>query len=255
MTDHILVTTDNRIARIEIHRPEKKNALLASMYQGLADAIRAAEQDPSVRVLMIHGQANCFSAGNDLEDFLGKPPHDEDAPVTRFLQAISTAAKPLVAAVGGPAVGIGTTMLLHCDLVYATPGAKFRLPFASLGLVPEAASSLLLPMIAGYQRAAELLLLGQPFGAEKAAAAGIVTEIVPEADLLEYARNAALALAALPPNSVRMTKALMKQTHADTVARHMAEESRLFRQQLASPEAKEAFTAFFEKRAPDFSRF
>lgn len=255
MTDLIRVTTEQQITRIEINRPEKKNALLVSMYQAMADALRTADADPAVKAILIHGKPDCFSAGNDLEDFLGKPPHGEDAPVTRFLHAISTVAKPIIAAVGGPAVGIGTTMLLHCDLVYATPAAKFRLPFTSLGLVPEAASSLLLPAIAGYQRAAELLLLGQPFGADKAAAAGIVTAIVPEAELLDHATRAALAITALPASSVRMTKALMKSGQSAQVAERMAEESRLFRQQLASPEAKEAFTAFFEKRAPDFSRF
>jgi enoyl-CoA hydratase/carnithine racemase len=157
--------------------------------------------------------------------------------------------------VAGPAVGIGTTMLLHCDLVYAAPSARFQLPFVSLGIVPEAASTLLLPMTAGYQRAAELLLLAQPFGAEKALAAGIVNEVVPEAALVERARAAALALAALPPQSVRLTKRLMKRPLAASIADQMAEEFRLFAEQVESPEAKEAFTAFFEKRKPDFSRF
>jgi enoyl-CoA hydratase/carnithine racemase len=146
-------------------------------------------------------------------------------------------------------------MLLHCDLVYASQGARFQMPFVPLGLVPEAASSLLLPMIAGYQRAAELLLLGQPFGAEKALAAGFVTEIVPEAELLEYARNAAAAIAALPPASVRAAKALMKRPLLQAIAAQMEEESRIFSERLQSGEAKEAMTAFFEKRKPDFSRF
>jgi enoyl-CoA hydratase/carnithine racemase len=255
MASPILTETRQRIARIELNRPDKKNALTVEMYQALSDALRAADADPQVRAILIHGQAGCFCSGNDLKDFLDQPPHGEDAPVMHFLRGISVAAKPLIAAVGGPAVGIGTTMLLHCDLVYATPEACFQLPFVPLGLVPEAGSSLLLPMIAGYQRAAELLLLGKPFSAEKALAAGIVTEIIPADELLEYARDAAAYVASLPPASVRMTKALMKQRHAALVGERIAEESKLFRERLASPEAKEAMSAFFEKRKPDFSRF
>jgi enoyl-CoA hydratase/carnithine racemase len=157
--------------------------------------------------------------------------------------------------VGGAAVGIGTTMLLHCDLVFAAPGARFQLPFVPLGLVPEAASSLLLPAIAGYHRAAAMLLLGEPFGADGALAAGFVTEVVPEDRLLARARGAAAALAALPPASVRLTKDLMKRGLSGAVAERMAEEGRLFAERLVSPEAREAMTAFFEKRRPDFSRF
>jgi enoyl-CoA hydratase/carnithine racemase len=208
-----------------------------------------------VRVVLIHGKADCFTAGNDLKDFLQKPPSSGDSPVFQFLRGISTATKPIVAAVAGPAVGIGTTMLLHCDFVYASPNTRFQMPFVTLGLVPEAASSLLLPMLAGYQRAAELLLLGKPFTAEKALAAGIVTEIVPEGGLLERALETAANLAALPPASVRMTKSLMKSRHAGSVVEQMAKEGEHFRAQLGSAEAKEAMTAFFEKRKPDFSRF
>jgi enoyl-CoA hydratase/carnithine racemase len=178
MTDLILTETRDRIARIEINRPDKKNALTVAMYRAMADAVAAAEADPQVRVILIHGRADCFCAGNDLKDFLEQPPHGEGAPVSQFLQRIAVAKKPLIAAVGGPAVGIGTTMLLHCDLVYAAPETRFQLPFVTLGLVPEAASSYLLPKIAGYHRAAELLLLGKPFTAQAALAAGIVTEII-----------------------------------------------------------------------------
>jgi len=255
MGAHVVVETRDRIARIEIARLDKKNALTLEMYQALADALVAAEDDAQVRAVLIHGAADCFCSGNDLKDFLERPPHGEESPTWRFLRAVSSAAKPLVAAVGGAAVGIGTTMLLHCDLVYAAPNARFQLPFVPLGLVPEAASSLLLPMIAGYQRAAELLLLGQPFGSAKALGAGFVTEVVPEGELIEYARNAALALAALPPASVRLTKQLMKGRMAQAVAAQLALESGHFRERLASPEAKEAMSAFFEKRKPDFSRF
>lgn len=252
---HIRTETRDRIARIELDRADKKNAITADMYQAMADALRAAEADPQVRVVLIHGKPDCFTAGNDLKDFLQKPPSGGESPVFQFLHAISTAGKPLVAAVAGPAVGIGTTMLLHCDFVYAAPSARFQMPFVPLGLVPEAASSLLLPMVAGYQRAAELLLLGKPFTAEKALAAGIVTEIVREGKLIEHALETAAALAGLPPSSLRLTKELMKSRYASTIAEAMKSEGEKFRAQLASAEAKEAMQAFFEKRKPDFSSF
>jgi enoyl-CoA hydratase/carnithine racemase len=254
MSKLILTETRNRVATIQLNRPEKKNALTDDMYEAITDALRAAEADAQVRVTIVQGQPDCFCAGNDLTDFLERPPQREAAPVSQFLRTISTVSKPIIAAVGGPAVGIGTTMLLHCDFVYATPEARFQLPFVPLGLVSEAASSLLLPMLAGYQRAAELLLLGKPFTAEKALAAGIVTEIIPT-DLIEYARDAAAYVAALPPESVRLTKALMKRTYAAQVAERISEESTLFRERLRSPEAKEAFAAFLQKRKPDFSGF
>ena len=251
----IRTETRDRVARIEIARLDKKNALTADMYGAMADALAAAESEPAVRAILIHGARDCFTAGNDLKDFLERPAGGVASPGFRFISALPKLAKPLVAAVGGPAVGIGTTMLLHCDLVYAAPGARFQLPFVPLGLVPEAASSLLLPMIAGYQRAAELLLLGRPFSAEQALAAGIVTEIVAGDDLLEHARAAAAAVAALPPASVRLTKQLMKRQLVAPIAAQMEEEGRLFAGRLQSGEAKEAMTAFFEKRKPDFSRF
>jgi enoyl-CoA hydratase/carnithine racemase len=245
----------DRILRVEFARAEKKNALTVAMYAAIADALVGAAGDAGVRAVLVHGARGCFTAGNDLKDFLEQPPQGEGSPVFRFLREISTFPKPLIAAVSGPAVGIGTTMLLHCDLVYAAPEARFHLPFVPLGLAPEAGSSFLLPYIAGYQRAAELLLLGRPFDAEKALAAGIVTEIVPEEELLEYARDAALGVAALPPAAVRETKALMKSGFAARTAEALRAEGAVFRERLASPEAKEAMTAFFEKRKPDFSRF
>ena len=252
---HILTETKDRVLRIEIARPDKKNALTQEMYKALADALAAADGDPAVRVALIHGARDCFTAGNDLKDFINRPPHTETSPTFRFLRGLARFGKPLLAAVNGAAVGIGTTMLLHCDLVYAAPGARFQLPFVPLGLVPEAGSSFLLPYIAGYQRAAELLLLGQPFGAEKAHAAGFVTEIVPASELFERARAAALAIAALPPAAVRATKALMRGRFVKRVSEAMDEEGKVFSERLASPEAREAMTAFFEKRKPDFSRF
>jgi len=255
MSANILVETKDRIARIEIARVDKKNALTQDMYRAMLKALEAADADAQVRAILIHGARDCFTAGNDLKDFLESSPGDGPRASFQFIQALPKVAKPLIAAVGGAAVGVGTTMLLHCDLVYASQGARFQMPFVPLGLVPEASSSLLLPMIAGYQRAAELLLLGQPFGAEKALAAGFVTEIVPEAELLDCARNAATAIAALPPASVRAAKALMKRPLLQAIAAQMEEESRIFSERLKSGEAKEAMTAFFEKRKPDFSRF
>jgi enoyl-CoA hydratase/carnithine racemase len=255
MSQQIIVETRDRITRIELNRPEKKNALNPGMYAAMAQALIAADADAQVRAVLIHGQSGCFTSGNDVKDFLELPRGPADSPASGFLRAISGAKKPLVAAVGGPAVGVGTTMLLHCDLVYAAPNARLQMPFVPLGLLPEAASSLLLPAMAGYRRAAEMLLLGGPFGAEKALAAGIVTEIVPEGELLERARQAAAALAALPPASVRMTKELMKRGMAAAVQERMTEELQLFGERLRSPEAKEALSAFMEKRKPDFSRF
>jgi enoyl-CoA hydratase/carnithine racemase len=249
----IKTETRERIATIELARPDKKNALTTAMYATMTDTLGAAESDPGVRAILIHGARDCFTAGNDLKDFLQGPAGASEA--LRFVSALSKVGKPVVAAVGGAAVGIGTTLLLHCDLVYAAPGARFQLPFVPLGLVPEAASSLLLPKIAGHARASAWLLLGKPFTADEALAAGIVTEIVPEETLLESARVAAAAVAALPPESVRLTKQLMKRPLAAAVAEQMAEEARLFAGRLQSAEAKEAMAAFLEKRKPDFSRF
>jgi enoyl-CoA hydratase/carnithine racemase len=255
MSQHVVTEIVERVARIVLSRPEKKNALTLEMYGAMSDALEQAEADSEVRAILLHGQPDCFCSGNDLKDFLERPPSDDESPPFRFLRRIATLGKPIVAAVGGPAVGIGTTMLLHCDLVYVAPSARLQLPFVPLGLVPEAGSTLLLPRIAGYPRAAELLLLGQPFDAEKALSAGIATAVVPEAELLERALAAARALAALPPAPLRMTKELMKRAEAPAVLERMAEEFRLFGERLASPEAAEALAAFFEKRKPDFSRF
>jgi len=249
MSTHVKTSTAERIASIELNRPEKKNALTLEMYGAMSEAITRAEADAAVHVILLHGQADCFTAGNDLADFLaaaGQPL--ASSPPARFLEAIRTARKPLVAAVGGVAVGIGTTMLLHCELVYAAPNARFQLPFVPLGLAPEGGSSLLLPMLAGYQRAAELLLLGRPFGAEAAVAAGLVNEVVPAERLLEHARDAARAVAAQPPESVRITKELLKRPTAQALEERMAEELRLFGERLGSPEALAALGAFFQRK-------
>jgi enoyl-CoA hydratase/carnithine racemase len=246
---------EGRIAFVELARLDKKNALTAEMYAGLADAIGRADADAQVRVLLLHGAPDCFCAGNDVADFLKRPPLAEGSPSARFFTAMQELKKPLVAAVGGPAVGIGTTMLLHCDLVYAATNARFQLPFVPLGITPEFGSTYILPLLAGYQRAAELLLLGQPFTAQKAYEVGLVSQVVEQAQLMEKARGAALALAALPPESVRLTKQMMKKRHAQAVRETIAEEVKVFGERLGSAEAKEAMSAFLEKRKPDFSRF
>jgi enoyl-CoA hydratase/carnithine racemase len=250
----ILAQVTDSIMAIELNRPGKKNALTSDMYALLTDALREAESSDAVRVILIHGKPDVFTAGNDLEDFMKRPPQGEDTPVFRFLGAASQAKKPMVAAVNGPAVGIGTTLLLHCDLVYAGDNARFRMPFTSLGLVPEFASSYLLPLIAGYHRAAELLLLGEPFGPEAALAAGFVTRVVPAAQTLDAAWEAARKLAALPAKSVRTTKALLKGAHVAAVRNQLALEGSHFREMLSEPAAREAFAAFIEKRKPDFSK-
>ncbi len=252
---HVLVERQGAIQRIQINRPEKKNALTAAMYTAFAEAILAAERDPGVRVMLIGGAGDAFTAGNDLQDFLAHAPQGGPRPVLDFLQVFSHAAKPIVAAVHGVAVGVGTTMLAHCDLVYAAEGTKFSMPFVNLGLCPENASSFLLPAILGYQRAAELLMFGEPFDAAKAREIGLVNAVVLPGELAATATAAAQKLAAKPPASLRLTKRLMRRAWMPEIEAALAEESKAFAERLSSPEAKEAFTAFFEKRAPDFSRF
>ena len=251
----IELSKDNGVLTIHFNREEKKNAITAAMYQQLADALKDAEADSTVRAILFTGKPQAFSAGNDLEDFLKNPPNSKEAPVFQFLWQISHAVKPIVAAVSGVAVGIGTTLLLHCDLVYAADNAKFSLPFTQLGLCPEAASSLLLPHVAGYQRAAEKLLLGEAFGPDEALQMGIVNSVVSLDELLPLARKQAAKLAALPAASIRVTKQLMKKNRVAATEQQMAAEIEHFARMLTEPEAKEAFTAFFEKRKPDFSKF
>jgi enoyl-CoA hydratase/carnithine racemase len=254
-TAPIQTATDGGVLRVTIDRPEKKNALTVAMYDALAQALRQAEGDAGTRVVLIHGAGDAFTAGNDLADFVQHPPTGESSPVFQFLDAISTATKPVVAAVHGPAIGIGTTMLLHCDLVFATRDARLQMPFVTLGLCPEAAASYLLPLAVGPARAAELLLLGDPFSGEEARDWGLVNEVVSEEHLLEVALDKARAIAARPPASVRLTKAFLRRAHGDAVQETIRAEAEAFLERLHSPEAAEAFTAFFEKRAPDFSSF
>jgi enoyl-CoA hydratase/carnithine racemase len=254
-TPDVSIVKQDGVLCIVFNRESKKNAITAAMYQAMADALHAAESDTAVRAVLFLGSAQVFTAGNDLEDFLQHPPTAADSPVVQFLQRISQAGKPLVAGVCGSAIGIGSTMLLHCDLVYAADNAKFAMPFAQLGLCPEAASSLLLPQLAGYQRAAEKLLLGEPFGAEEALQMGLVSKILPVAELEAYARKQAAKLVALPASSIRVTKQLMKQHQQAAVEQQILGEIEHFKAMLKSPEAREAMTAFFEKRKADFSRF
>ncbi|SAL12891.1 enoyl-CoA hydratase [Caballeronia humi] len=251
----ILIERADGVLTIALNRPDKKNAITAAMYQEMADAFFEAEKDATVRAVLIRGNGGTFSAGNDLEDFMNAPSLDHDAPVLQFLRRISTAHKPVVAAVAGAAVGVGTTMLLHCDLVYAASTAKFSLPFVQLGLVPEAASSLLLPRVAGYQRAAEKLLLGEAFDVHEALGMGFVNRAMDAEEVDAFALKQAKKLAALPASSLRVSKSLMKSAAAREVAARIDEEAEHFARMLKAPEAREAFQAFFEKRKPDFSRF
>jgi enoyl-CoA hydratase/carnithine racemase len=243
------------VFRIEMSRPEKKNALTAEMYQSMADAMATADANPAVRVILISGAGGNFTAGNDLTDFLAKPPVDEGAPVYRFINGLASLQKPFVAAVEGVAVGIGTTLLLHCDLVYVGETARFALPFANLGLTPEAASSLLLPMRAGHVRAAEILLLGEPFSAEVAFELGLANAVLPDAQVLDHALERCRKLIAQPAASLLLSKQLMKRSQQALILETMSAEAEVFRQRLVSPEAREAFAAFLEKRKPDFARF
>lgn len=251
----IRTSLQNGVATIEINRPDKKNALTAEMYQAMADALNRAQADPAVRAILFAGQPGMFTAGNDLEDFVQRPPKDMDAPVFRFMQALLGVDKPVVAAVEGVAVGIGVTLLLHCDLVYVADNAKLALPFVNLGVVAEFASSFLLPLSAGYVKAAEKLLLGEPFSAQEAYEMRIVNAVLPAGEVLARARATAEKFSRLPPSAVRETKKLLRHGHAVEVAAAIKREGELFCARLGAGEAQEAMTAFLEKRKPDFSKF
>ena len=251
----ILTHTEAGVLTLTFDRVDKKNSITAAMYAALADTLDAAREDAAVRVAVIQGHELVFSAGNDLVDFLQNPPSGEDAPVWRFMQALSSFPKPVVAAVCGAAVGIGTTLLLHCDLVIAGDNAMFSLPFVNLGLCPEFASALLLPQRAGHQRAAEALMLGEPFNAERAVEMGLVNRIVPPGEANAVAQAQARKLASKPLASLLMTKRLMKEPQAALVAERIGVEGRAFGKLLVEPAAREAFAAFVDKRKPDFSKF
>ncbi len=252
MTD-ILIHTETGVTTVTLNRPEKKNSITQAMYGAMADALGHAAADPQVRVLTFQGHVSVFSAGNDISDFLNQAPSTDESAVIRFLRAISTFPKPLIAAVCGPAVGVATTMLFHCDLVYAGDNAAFSMPFVNLGLCPEAASSLLVPQMMGYHRAAEALLLGEPFMAEAALEVGLVNRIVPPLEANGVAQAQARKLAAKPIGALIETKRLMKKGQAAQVDQQITEENASFARLLREPAAREAFTAFMEKRKPDFS--
>ena len=254
MTSHINVTRDGGILTIRFDRAEKKNAITVAMYQAMADALVEAEGDDTVKVVLFTAAGDTFTAGNDLGDFMQKPPVGADSPVMKFLAAISSATKPVVAAVDGNAVGVGLTMLLHCDLVYASDRATLRTPFVDLGLVPEAASSLLLPRVIGHQRAAQMLLLCDAIHAPEAHALGLVNQVVAPSELEAVARKACERLAAKPPRALKLTKALLRETRYATVPERIAHEGQIFAAQLGSAEVREAISAFFAKRTPDFSK-
>jgi enoyl-CoA hydratase/carnithine racemase len=251
----IRAATLDGVCTIEIARPEKKNALTQAMYQAMADALRAAQADPAVRAVLITGQPGIFTSGNDLEDFMQRPPQGPESPVFRFMRALIDCDKPVIAAVTGAAIGIGTTMLLHCDFVFVSDEARLAMPFVSLGLVPEFASSLLVPQRMGHVRAAEKLLLGDPFTGAEAVECGIANAVLPAAEVVNHARRVAERFRHLAPAAVRESKALMRAPLREQTLAVIAAEGEVFGQRLRSPEAREAFQAFFEKRAPDFTSF
>lgn len=253
MTD-ILIHQEAGISTITFNRVDKKNSLTAAMYACLADTLEAAATDDATRVVVFQGHETIFSAGNDIADFLNTPPTAADAPVFRFLRAISTFPKPLVAAVCGPAVGIGTTLLFHCDLVYAGDNAAFSMPFVNLGLCPEAGSSWLLPALVGYHRAAEKLMLGEPFYADEALEMGLANRVLPPNEVNGHVQAQAKKLADKPSASLVATKALMKKGQGH-IAELIAAEGKIFGELLVGPAAKEAISAFMQKRKPDFSKY
>lgn len=254
MTEDIKVHAEAGVTTITLNRVDRKNSITAAMYGAMADALDAAAADADTRVVLFQGHETVFSAGNDIGDFLNKPPAGTGSPVFRFLRGIASFPKPLVASVCGPAVGVGTTMLLHCDLVYAGDNAAFSVPFVNLGLCPEAASSLLIPQMLGYHRAAEAFLLGEPFMAEAALEVGLVNRVLPPTETNGYAQSVARRLAAKPLSSLVETKRLMKKGQQQAVLQQMADEGESFARMLGEPAAREAFTAFMEKRKPDFSK-
>ncbi len=251
----VVARLDQRVLTLSLNRPERKNALSLAMYDALAQLLEAANAEPQVRVIVLTGNDELFTSGNDLQDFMQQPQIHDEHPVVRFMEALHSSAKPVVAVVRGHAVGIGTTMLLHCDLVYAADDARLQLPFVNLGLCPEYASSYLLPRLIGQQKAAELLLLGEPFSGAEAEKMGLVTKALPWDELSEYARERIAKLAKQPPAAVRRTKALLISATRVQLQTTLQEEYLGFADGLASEECQEAITAFFEKRSPDFSRF
>lgn len=255
-TDLILCDVADGVMTIRLNRPDKKNALTQAMYTALAEACVQADRDPAVRSVVLTGTPDCFCSGNDIADFLKAPLADEDAPVIRFMMALAGVAKPVVAALNGPAIGVGTTLLLHVDLAYAGESTRFQLPFVNIGICPEYASTYLMPRMIGHVQAAELLLLGEPFSAAQALDARLINAVLPDGEVQAHARAQARKLAQKPPAALRTSKALLKRWRGGDFLREVIlKEAEHFGAMLHDAEAKEALTAFLEKRKPDFSRF
>ena len=252
MSEHILYEQTDSFVTITFNRPERRNALTVAMYEEIVARLAQAEADDSVRVVLLTGAGTSFTSGNDLADFMGTPPAGPESPVFRLLLGLVDAKKPMIAAVRGHAIGIGVTMLLHCDLIFAADDARFQLPFVNLGLCPEGASSLLMPLMMGHARASELLLLGEHFSAAHAQSVGIVNRVTSAEDLMPAAKECARILAGRPAGSVRLTKELLRHDLRGRIRDALEREGIHFIGRLASPAAMEAFAAFFEKRPPDF---
>jgi enoyl-CoA hydratase/carnithine racemase len=252
--DDILSERSGNILRIQLNRPSRKNAMTVAMYNTMADMLNDAANDNQIRVVLWHGAGDSFSAGNDIQDFLKNPPGAGESPQFLLANSLMNFDKPLIAAVQGVAIGGGTTLLTHCDFVYAGESAKFQLPFVNLGLVPEFGSTWSLPARSGYIRAAELIMLGMPFDARLAAEIGLVTSVVPDQTLLATATETAEKLVAKPPGALQACKRLMKRSQREQIEQAIKLENEEFASRVRSAEAKEAFTAFLEKRAPDFKR-
>lgn len=249
MTETLLLDRERGLLTVRLNRPEKKNALTRAMYSQLAHALTMADTDPQIRAVLLTGYSECFTAGNDIVDFLEQPPNDLDNPVFQFMLSLLDCRKPVIAAVAGPAVGIGTTMLLHCDLVYVSRDARLRMPFVNLGLCPEFGSSLILPRLLGQAKAAQLLLLGEGFSGGQAVAWGIATEALDDGEaVLAKAREVALRFESLPPEAVRISKQLMKAPDREALRKVIEEEGKLFTQRLRSPEAVAALSGFINRR-------
>ncbi|WP_223430286.1 enoyl-CoA hydratase-related protein [Pseudomonas sp. GL-B-26] len=248
MSDAIKFERERGLLILRLNRPDKKNALTRAMYSHLAEALKLADTDPEINAVLITGSAECFTAGNDIADFIQQPPSNLDSPVFQFMLTLLECRKPVIAAVAGAAVGIGATMLLHCDLVYVSRDARLRMPFVNLGLCPEFGSSLILPRLLGQAKAAELLLLGEGFSGEQAAQWGIATEALGSGEeALAKAREMALRFESLPPEAVRISKQLMKTPDREQLRKAIEEESAQFTQRLRSPEAMAALTGFIKR--------
>jgi enoyl-CoA hydratase/carnithine racemase len=252
--DEIITERSGSILRVELNRPAKRNAMTSGMYLALAEIFKDALKDDRTRVMLWHGAGSSFCAGNDVEDFLKNPPGPGESPQARLMNALIDFDKPLIAAVQGAAIGGGTTMLTHCDFVYAGESAKFQMPFVNLAVVPEFGSSCSIPASIGHIRAAELILLGLPFDAKRAADLGFVTQVVSDQNLLATATETARKLAAKPASALQASKRLMKRSFREQIKAAIKAENEEFSAQVRSQDAKEALTAFLERRAPDFSK-